>query len=235
MRLKAYRAAAVFVVLMMSSSTAFADAEELVIFSRIGERLLITLAGVLSLLLGYSLFKIIGTTATLATPPVAPASAGGAPAPPPAEAERFEGSIGNIVSVKMGTSGPGLMFAFFGAALLAYVMFSHIDVTASGEHIAMAVYKPPDGQNIDKVKPIVLAIRKLQNFQKSGAPGNADEERASAIQTLSGSIPNIIDFALGENSYATYTRLLNPQDLASATERDRRTYELVNSIINDGK
>jgi hypothetical protein len=172
---------------------------------------------------------MIGTTPTVATL-VAPASAGGSPA----ETDRFEGSIGNIVSVKMGTSGPGLMFAFFGAALLAYVMFSHIDVTAGGEHIAMAVYKSPDGQNIDKAKSIVLAIRKLQNVQNSGAPGNANEERASAIQTLSGSIPNIIDSALGENSYATYTRLLNPQDRASATDRDRKTYELVNSIMNDG-
>jgi hypothetical protein len=233
MQLKAYRAAAVFVMLMMSTSMAFADAEELVIFSRIGERLLITLAGVLSLLLGYSLFKISGTTATGATP-VAPASAGGSPAPPPTETERFEGSIGNIVSVKMGTSGPGLMFAFFGAALLAYVMFSHIDVTAGGEHIAMAVYKPPDGQNIDKTKSIILAIRKLQNAQNSGATGNANEERTSAIQTLSGSIPNIIDSALGDNSYSIYTRLLNPQDRASATDRDRKTYELVNSIMNDG-
>jgi hypothetical protein len=239
----------VFVTLTLPSTVAFAATEDLVVYSRMGERFLVTAAGVLSLVLGYKLFRVVGAAAPAlrSLRRAGPDNTAGGPAASQANEQvtdvsgaGFEGSIGQFVSVKMSDAGPGLFFALFGAVLLGYVMFSHIDIdtkdAGGGDtHLAMAL--PPIGlENRAKIKTVVAAIRQLQNIQSGGITQNVDSERAKAIENLGNSIPDLIDFGFGAGGYATFTRLLvmtNDQRKLQPAN-DLNTFNAVNALLNNG-
>lgn len=240
----------VIMTLILASTDAFAATEDLIVYSRIGERFLVTAAGVLSLILGYKLFRVIGA----AVPPLRSLKSAGpnntAVGADVGQANEqvtgasgagFEGSIGQFVSVKMSDAGPGLFFALFGAVLLGYVMFSHIDVDTKDTggrdvHVAMAMPPIAREDNRTKIKTVVTSIRQLQNIQSGGITQNVDSERAKAIENLGNSIPDLIDYGFGTGAYATFTRLLvmtnDQRDLQSNS--DLSTYKAVNALLNNG-
>ena len=153
----------------------------------------------------------------------------------------FEGNIGQFVSVKMSDAGPGLFFALFGAVLLGYVMFSHIDIDtkdAGGRDTHLAMALPPIAleNNRTKVKTAVTSIRQLQNIQLGGITQNIDTERAKAIDNLVNSIPDLIDSAFGTGAYATFTKLLIMTDDQRKLQptSDLSTYNAVNALLNNG-
>jgi hypothetical protein len=237
------------ILFTLPSTSAFAASEDLVVYSRMGERFLVTAAGVLSLVLGYKLFRVVGAAAPAlrSLRRAGPDNAAGA-----ADASRvneqvtdvsgagFEGSIGQFVSVKMSDAGPGLFFALFGAVLLGYVMFSHIDIDtkdAGGGDTKLAMALPPGGlENRAKIKPVVAAIRQLQNIQSGGMTQNIDSERAKAVENLGNSIPDLIDIGFGAGAYATFARLLiltsDQRKLQPAD--DLSTFNAVHAVLNNG-
>jgi hypothetical protein len=239
----------VFVTFTLPWMSAFAATEDLVVYSRMGERFLVTAAGVLSLVLGYKLFRVVGAAAPAlrSLRPAGPDNAAGGPAASlvndqvtDAPGAGFEGSIGQFVSVKMSDAGPGLFFALFGAVLLGYVMFSHIDIDtkdAGGGDTKLAMALPPSWlENRAKIKPVVAAIRQLQNIQSGGITQNIDSERATAIDNLGNSIPDLIDFGFGAGAYATFAKLmiLTNDQRKLQPANDLSTFNAVHALLNNG-
>lgn len=81
----------------------------LIISGRVIERVLIVVSGIFIIWLGFKLFKIKSE-----------------------EMSNFEYSSDKGFFVKLDKLGPGIFFAFFGSALLAYSMFTKIEITEEG-------------------------------------------------------------------------------------------------------
>ena len=138
------------------------DINLLVIIGRVAERLLIVLAGMLALCLGYRLFKIV------------------------AESE----SSGNLefqgAKIRLQKIGPGIFFALFGAVLMGYALTSSAQISTSTEAASRTVYMGNSGA-ADAPMNIISAVNTIGSiiaFAKQGqipAPELARLEKALAI------------------------------------------------------
>jgi hypothetical protein len=221
---------------LAASVDAQASTQDLIAYSRISERLLVALAGALSLWLGFRLFRSASEGEKTSR------RQGG-----------IEGNVGKYLRIKMWDVGPGLFFALFGSGLLAYVLFSQVEVKldstpqVNGEGTSADV-RPQDvikwnipgltaEQSKDRVTRIVRAIRTLQDIQRAGDAAPDRKSRAdAALLNLGESIPALIDVGFGEGAYKAYTDLiaLPPDERAKRPADARAKFDAVNAIINGG-
>lgn len=242
---------------------AFSATEDIVVYSRIGERLLATLGGALCLWIGYRLFRILGESKSeIGRGGLSAISSGGALA---ADAEKsettigkptgggFEGKVGEYVSLKLWDVAPGIYFALFGSALLAYVMYSKIETTSfrqpqleTARHelqpepvqttFRFAFPNMTAQQSSAKATELVRAIRTIDDL-KGGAVSQEDKERlGSAILVLRNSYPLLIDLGFGEGAYNAYERMivLSDADKSKMPPKDQELYGAVYDAINGG-
>jgi hypothetical protein len=234
-----------FLVLMAALPvSALAAAQDLVVYSRMSERLLVGLAGMLSLWMGYNLFRVVGQTKSAA----ADAAISSASTDTRASANGgIEGRVGELISVKMWDVGPGLYFALFGSALLAYVLFSRVDiripavaadsnVSEPAAEVNLAIPGLTVEQSISRITTVVRAIRSLENITPGDSSQNAKDQQARATQNLVNSLPQLLDVGFGKGASATYERLLvlTPAERQKASASDRKTFEAVNAALNNG-
>lgn len=219
------------VLTLLASVDAHASTQDLIAYSRIAERLLVGLAGALSLWMGYRLFRVVGETK-------APGAAADTTRPP---GGGIEGNIGEFVRLKMWDVGPGLFFALFGSGLLAYVLFSQVEIKLPPEGskpetiVKWNIPGLTPEQGSQKVTTVVRSIRTLQDINLSGdASQEAKVRQATAIENLVQSIPQLVDVGFGESAYAVYEKLLvmTPAEREKASEVDRKKFESVNAALN---
>jgi hypothetical protein len=225
---------------VLGNGDALSSTQDLVAYSRVGERLLVGLAGALSLWLGYRLFRVVGEASTPLAGPLTPGQAGGG----------IEGNIGKYVRLKMWDVGPGLFFALFGSCLLAYLLFSDVKIAVeTGQSDKAEVSQKtrttikwnipgltPE-QNSERIAAIVRAIRSLQDVGLSADASSSDAKnrQANAITTLVQSIPQLVDAGFGPGAYAIYERLkVNPSDREKASDADRQKFDAVSATVNSG-
>jgi hypothetical protein len=232
----------------VGASVAYSATTDIVAFSRLGERMLVALGGGLSLWMGYRLFQSANRSLT---PP------GGLSASTEGNVERanasgFEGNVGSLLSVKMWDVGPGIFFALFGAGLLAYVLFSQVELSVLLPATpAQTVPSPPQPplvpqvimkfnfpglsaqESADKAKVLVRAIRTIDDYLSgAGSKGRAD----TAILNLKESTRFIVDLGFGDGAYNTYSKLkqMTPAEIERETKETRELYQKVNDALNGG-
>src|SRR5205809_234683 len=89
----------------IAAAPALADSADLVVITRAGERIVVVIAGVIALALGYKLFDKAADLGALTA------------------------EVPQKIKLQMQRIGPGIFFALFGTAILIYVMSSNIDVS----------------------------------------------------------------------------------------------------------
>jgi hypothetical protein len=234
-------AACIGILTILSTSIAWASPEDIIAYARIGERMLVTLGAGLSLWLGYCLFRINAgvrspVSNTVDTSPVAnterPLDGG------------IEGNLGDFVRVRMWNVGPGLFFALFGAGLLAFVMYSpvNLDFVAispmpSEQHMHVSFGFPgmSGEQNADKARSIVRAIRTIRDINDHGGVLPASKNQVdSATLNLQEAIPLIIDLGFGQGAYNVYQRLkvMTPEQRSHSSSAEQSTYNQVDDALN---
>jgi hypothetical protein len=248
----------VFGVLVLTASSlieANAATYDLIAYSRIAERLLVVLAGILSLWMGFRLFQI----ASAITPTVAGQTPQAAPDGPLRAGGGIEGNIGDFVRVKLQDAGPGHFFALFGSGLLAYVMFSQLQITLpvtepakvetqqdqhltaresnSVVNVKFAIPGLTPEESAAKIMIVVRAIRTIQDTKLTGDISKEGKDReAVALANLVQSTRYLVVVGFGEGAYTTYERLLilAPEDRAKTSEKDQKIFKTIYSALNEG-
>jgi hypothetical protein len=188
------------------ATLAHATTADNVVYARMTERLTVVVAGVLSLWMGYRLFQTLGEKrrqALLSAREFGKHDDGA----DKSQRNRFEATVGNLATVKMSDVGPGIFFALFGSCLLAYVLYSAIDLppSAGGGRYEINV---PTATNRDRAVEIVRSIRIVDSVAAENPRSEAGAQHlAAAIATLKASIPDIIDAGYGTGSYSRYQQL----------------------------
>jgi hypothetical protein len=234
-------------VLVLSVQSADAEAiEPIVIIARASERLIVALAGVFSLWIGYKLFSAIGEK-RIDLPAASTWPSEGAIAAEVGKGQ-FEAKLGELVNVKLAEVGPGIFFALFGALLLGYLISSRVEV--GGGNVApkpsTSSDQPSDSQkpgikfetlantptNKERTKQVIQAIRTVRAYGAGNATTNETKQRyENAVQSLSAAVPDLIDVSFGSGAYAKYTKLRQQDKVGDA---DRKEYEEIDGILNGG-
>jgi hypothetical protein len=206
---------------------AMADSADypIVVVTRASERIVVVIAGVVALVLGYRLFDKAADLGALTA------------------------EVPQRIKLQMQRIGPGIFFALFGTAILIYVMSSNIDVsppgpvgtTASALRFSSPV--PEALSSKEKSAQVAHAIEVMKTFAAAGPQPQSKEDeqrRSDAIQLVESVQAGFVDFVVGSGAYGDW-KIIHLQELAqpsfrtSLSSERRGKFDAVERVINEGK
>jgi hypothetical protein len=177
------------------------------------ERLMIVACGALSMLYGYKLFSIVaGDTGELT------AKAGG-------------------WHLKLARIGPGVFFAFFGAAVLVFTMSqspSIVSASPDGQVTEVHGVIPVDTSATDVNRDALRALTTFSRISVSGTPTQQElTQMKRAIDKLEPMRQALIDVRFGVGAYAEWSRLHQIQQLPGSDFANAMKEARVRQRFND--
>ena len=189
------------------------------LYIRGAERILIVISGLVSLILGYGLFRLTYTRG------------GRSEAEMTARGGGFELSMKNV--------WPGVFFAAFGMIILVASVLTKVTVpngpgVAAATNAPMASYQggglPPEDSKTRALKAITAMDAVLAQEGTNTTPN-----RVAIMSALSAAQSGLIDVAYGQGSLDRFNDIASkakvPAEFARVTEKDRLFYEDLRSVL----
>lgn len=192
------------------------------LYIRGAERLLIVISGLVSLVLGYGLFRLTYTRGAKSEAEMV-AKGGG-----------FELSMRNV--------WPGVFFAAFGMIILVASTLTKLSYPAdagapAGAPMANVSYQggglPPEDSMPRATKAIVAIDAVLR--QEAGSGAASSPQRQALLAQLSAAQEGLVDVAYGKGSLEKFhdiaSKARTPDEFARVPEKDRVFYEDLRSVL----
>jgi hypothetical protein len=206
---------------------AMADSADypIVVVTRASERIVVVIAGVVALVLGYRLFDKAADLGALTA------------------------EVPQKIKLQMQRIGPGIFFALFGTAILIYVMSSNIDVvpiSASEKTSQVLRFSGPVQEalsNREKSAEVAHAIEVMKTLVSAGPqPLTKEDERrrSDAVQLVENVQAGFVDQAVGTGAFGDW-KVIHLQEAAQPNFRttlspDRLSkFDAVERVVNEGK
>jgi hypothetical protein len=239
-------AAVIFVVLGSIQAHAVVTTD-FVIISRAFERLVIATAGILSLWMGYRLFRALSdwtpraprNTATHFTKSRSVTSVKRSGGPPMTAVGNVQGALeaklGEAAALKLTNVGPGIFFAFFGVALLSYLLYTKVDVGGIDNHVN---FENPLVQPKSTKQQAAQLARAILTIERAGlAPADNNQTKIAneaALGVVKNFIPNIIDSAFGQGAYRIFDTERIARQNSTRPPVQSKEYDEISEIVSGG-
>ncbi len=205
-----------FVFLTSAASAAVNMQEYVVLGARSFERIIVAIGGIISLVLGYKLFRVSVDLGSLSA------------------------EVPNKIKLQMQSIGPGVFFAFFGTAVLIFIINSNIELTKpEGGSFVFAGPTAPPIESTELAEVTAQSFSLIKTYAISAFPRDpvAQSSFKDAISVVDKHISHYVDLRFGEGSFLFWsiTRQQAESDsgvLGKLTQQQQDLYQDINAIMD---